>query len=189
MFRPFSGAVLLILLWSVISGMKLIDPILLPSPGEAFSSFFNDLANGTLWLDFYRTIIRTMLSFTIATTIAVPLGILLGASERVYRSVELLIDVFRLTPASALFPLFLVIFGTGELTKIAVAAFGAALAILFNVAYGVISARKLRQLAARIMGANSIKVMMDVTLWESLPQTLIGMRNGVSIALVIRHRR
>lgn len=183
--RPFSGAVVLVLLWALVARMQLIDPVLLPSPGEAFASFFDDLANGSLWLDFYQTIVRTTLSFVIATAIAVPLGILLGASERVYRSVELLIDVFRSTPASALFPLFLVIFGTGELTKVAVAAFGAALAILFNVAYGVMNARKLRQLAARVMGAGPLKIMVDVTLWESLPQTFIGMRNGISIALVI----
>lgn len=183
--RPLYGAIFLVLIWALVARLGLVDPVLLPSPAEAFAAFFRDLVNGTLWADFYRTILRTTWSFLLATVIAVPLGILLGASERVYRSIELLIDFFRSTPASALFPLFLVLFGTGELTKIAVAAFGAALAILFNVAYGVMNARKLRQLAAHVMGASRFRVLIDVTLWESLPQTFIGMRNGISIALVI----
>jgi len=57
--------------------------------------------------------------------------------------------------------------------------------ILFNVAYGVMNARKTRILAARVMGANRLQVMRDVILLESLPQTFVGLRNGVSLALVI----
>ena len=67
--------------------------------------------------------------------VAVPLGTS-WSSQRLYSSVEFVIDFFRSTPASALFPLFLVILGVGEGTKVAVAAFGAALLILFNTAYG-----------------------------------------------------
>ena len=114
-----------------------------------------------------------------------PLGILLGSSEKLYRSVEFVIDFFRSPPASAMFPLFLVLFGVGDKTKISVAAFGAALVILFNVAYGVMNARKTRILAAKAMGASGLRVLTDVMLLESLPQTFVGLRNGVSLALVI----
>src|SRR5207237_8262848 len=82
-------------------------------------------------------------------------------------------------------PLFRVVFGGGDRTKVAVAAFGAALVILFNVAYGVMNARKTRLLAAKAMGASRLRVLADVMLLESLPQTFIGLRNGVSLALVI----
>ena len=79
----------------------------------------------------------------------------------------------------------LVLFGVGDKTKISVAAFGAALVILFNVAYGVMNARKTRLLAAKVMGASRLRVLTDVMLLESLPQTFVGLRNGVSLALVI----
>ena len=117
--------------------------------------------------------------------IAIPLGIVLGSSEKLYRSLEFVIDFFRSTPASAMFPLFLVLFGVGDETKISVAAFGAVLVILFNVAYGVMNARKTRLLAAKVMGASRLRVLFDVMLLESLPQTFVGLRNGVSLALVI----
>ena len=121
----------------------------------------------------------------IAAVIAIPLGIVLGSSERLYRSLEFVIDFFRSTPASAMFPLFLVLFGVGDETKISVAAFGAMLVILFNVAYGVMNARKTRLLAAKVMGASRLRMLFDVMLLESLPQTFVGLRNGVSLALVI----
>jgi NitT/TauT family transport system permease protein len=35
------------------------------------------------------------------------------------------------------------------------------------------------------MGASRLRVLFDVMLKESLPQTFVGLRNGVSLALVI----
>jgi NitT/TauT family transport system permease protein len=143
------------------------------------------MAGGRLGYDFWRTLERTAYAIAIAAVIAIPLGILLGANEKAYRAAEFVIDFFRSTPASAMFPLFLVIFGVGDKTKILVASFGAALVILFNVAYGVMNARKTRLLAAKVMGASRLRVLTDVMLLESLPQTFVGLRNGVSLALVI----
>lgn len=183
--RPLWGMALIIALWAFAHATKAVDPVLLPSPGEALQAFWKGLSGGTLWGDFEKTIVRTLVSFVIALAVAVPLGVVLGANEKIYEGIEFAIDFFRSTPASAMFPLFLVLFGVGEKTKIAVAAFGAALAILFNVAYGVMSARKQRQLAARVMGAPRWRVLTDVTLLESMPQVFVGMRSGVSIALVI----
>ena len=182
---PAIGAVGFVALWWVVYRLKLVDPVLLPSPEESFRAIWDGFVGGALTRDFLITVQRTLIAFAIAVAVAVPLGVVLGSSQRVYQSVEFVIDFFRSTPASAMFPLFLVILGVGEGTKIAVAAFGASLLILFNTAYGVMNARKTRQAAARVMGASPGRVMIDVTLLESLPQTFIGMRAGISFALVI----
>jgi ABC-type nitrate/sulfonate/bicarbonate transport system permease component len=184
-FLPVFGVVGLIVLWYIAVWKRIVDPVLLPSPADTFRAMYKGMAGGRLGFDFAVTVQRTILSTLIAAALAIPLGIVLGASVRLYRSVEFVIDFFRSTPASAMFPLFLVLFGVGDETKISVAAFGAALVILFNVAYGVMNARKTRILAARVMGASRLQVLTGVILLESLPQTFIGLRNGVSLALVI----
>lgn len=184
-WRPLVGVLLLVAVWWLATVLKVADPVLLPPPQKALQALIDGLVDGPLLFDFGQTIYRTVLSFLIASAIAIPLGVMLGAAEKLYRSVEFVIDFFRSTPASAVFPLFLVLFGVGDKTKIAVAAFGASLVILFNVAYGVMNARKTRVLAAKVMGANRMRVLVDVYLWESLPQTFIGMRNGISLSLVI----
>ncbi len=183
-FLPVVGVVGLIALWSIATWMRVVDPVLLPSPLATFQAMWKGLG-GQLGHDLVITAERTALATLIAAVIAIPLGIFLGSSQRLYRSLEFVIDFFRSTPASALFPLFLVLFGVGDRTKISVAAFGAALVILFNVAYGVMNARKTRLLAAKVMGASRLRVLIDVMLMESLPQTFVGLRNGVSLALVI----
>jgi NitT/TauT family transport system permease protein len=184
-FLPLVGVAGLIAIWYLAVWAKIVDPVLLPPPDAAFSALVKGMSGGKLWYDFWRTVERTGYAIAIAAVVAIPIGIALGANERLYRSVEFVIDFFRSTPASAMFPLFLVIFGVGDLTKILVAAFGAALVILFNVAYGVMNARKTRLLAAKVMGATRLRVLTDVMLLESLPQTFVGLRNGVSLALVI----
>ena len=184
-WTPAIGAIGFLALWWIVYRLGLIDPVLLPSPEASFKAIWDGFVGGTLIHDFLVTVRRTLLAFAIAVAISVPLGIVLGSSPQLYRTCEFVIDFFRSTPASALFPLFLVILGVGESTKIAVAAFGASLLILFNTAYGVMNARKTRQAAAKVMGASPGRVMLEVTLLESLPQTFVGMRAGVSFALVI----
>ncbi|MFZ3360671.1 MAG: ABC transporter permease [Xanthobacteraceae bacterium] len=184
-FLPVVGVVGLVAIWSLATWRQWVDPVLLPSPIETFTALWKGMDGGTLGFDFVKTVYRTAASTAIAAVIAIPLGIVLGSSEKLYRSLEFVIDFFRSTPASAMFPLFLVLFGVGDETKISVAAFGAILVILFNVAYGVMNARKTRLLAAKVMGASRLRVLFDVMLLESLPQTFVGLRNGVSLALVI----
>jgi sulfonate transport system permease protein len=184
-FLPIIGVVGLLAIWSFVTWQQWVDPVLLPSPVETAKALWAGMDGGAMGFDFVKTLYRTAASTAIAAAIGIPLGIVLGSSEKVYRSLEFVIDFFRSTPASAMFPLFLVLFGVGDETKISVAAFGAILVILFNVAYGVMNARKTRLLAAKVMGASRIRVLFDVMLLESLPQTFVGLRNGVSLALVI----
>ena len=184
-FLPLVGVLGLIPLVYLGVAVEIVDPVLLPSPAAAAAAVWTGMAGGDLLADFLRTVERTTYSIIIASVIALPLGVFFGSSVKLYRSVEFIIDFFRSTPASAMFPLFLVIFGVGDETKILVASFGASLVILFNVAYGVMNARKTRLLAAKVMGASKFRILIDVMLLESLPQTFVGLRNGVSLALII----
>ncbi|QNK70617.1 ABC transporter permease [Variovorax sp. PAMC26660] len=182
---PFIGPVMLFIVWDLVVRLGFIKPILLPTPADTIAALITGLAGGPLLTDFAMTVWRTLQSFAIAAVIGVPLGVLLGSNEKAYRSVEFLIDFFRSTPSSALIPLFLLIFGVSEVNKIAIAAFGALLIVVFNSAYGVMNARKQRVMAARVMGASRWQVFKDVLIWESLQPSFVGLRSAVSMALVI----
>jgi ABC-type nitrate/sulfonate/bicarbonate transport system permease component len=182
---PFIGPIVLFILWDLVVRLGFIKAILLPPPMDALGTLLSGLAGGPLLKDFGVTVWRTVQAFLIAAALGVPLGVLLGSSEKAYRSVEFLIDFFRSTPSSALIPLFLMIFGVSDINKVAIAAFGAFLIVVFNSAYGVINARKQRVMAAKVMGASRWQVFKDVLVWESLQPTFVGLRSAVSMALVI----
>jgi sulfonate transport system permease protein len=182
---PFAGPIALFVLWDLVVRFGLVKAILLPTPAATLSALVTGMAGGPLLADFLVTLERTMEAFAISAVIGVPLGVLLGSNEKGYRSVEFLIDFFRSTPSSALIPLFLLIFGVSDVNKVAIAAFGALLIVLFNSAYGVIHARKQRVMAAKAMGASRWQIFKDVLFWESLQPTFVGLRSAVSMALVI----
>lgn len=182
---PLVGPVILLLIWDLVVRAGWIKPILLPPPVDTLLTLINGMASPVLLPHFLVTLERTLVAFAIATAIGMPLGIALGSNERAYRSVEFVIDFFRSTPASALIPLFLLIFGISNINKVAIAAFGAFLIVVFNCAYGVINARKQRVAAAKVMGATRWQIFKDVLFWESLQPSFVGLRSAVSMALVV----
>jgi len=169
----------------VVTALQLIDQVLLPTPIDTFLALWEGVFQGDLLRDFWLTLYRSLYAFVIATLLGIPIGILLGANERLYRSFEFLIDFFRSTPATAMFPLFLVVFGIGDFSKVAVAAFAGGLVIFFNVAYGVMNTRKTRIMAAKVMGTPRWRIFFDVIFFETLPQTFIGLRTAISLTLVV----
>lgn len=184
-FLPLAGPIALLIIWDLVVRLGWIKPILLPPPVDTLLTLINGMTSQVLLPHFLVTLERTLVAFAIATAIGMPLGIALGSNERAYRSVEFVIDFFRSTPASALIPLFLLIFGISNINKVAIAAFGAFLIVIFNCAYGVINARKQRVAAAKVMGATRWQIFKDVLFWESLQPSFVGLRSAVSMALVI----
>lgn len=183
--QPMVGAVALVLVWWLCAAADLVSDKLLPGPWETFGSLWNSLVTGDMVKDATATLRLTINSFAIAGALGIPIGIVLGSSRRLYHSVEFVIDFFRSTPATAMFPLFLLIFGIDDSSKISVAAFAAWLVVVFNVAYGVMNARQTRILAAKVMGASRGRIFRDVMFFESLTQTFVGLRMAVSIGLVV----
>ncbi|MGY8525397.1 ABC transporter permease [Paracidovorax citrulli] len=182
---PFVGPLVLFIIWDLAVRGGFIKAILLPPPSDTIVTLVSGLLGGPLLADFLVTVSRTLQAFLIAAAIGMPAGVLLGSNEKAYRSVEFLIDFFRSTPSSALIPLFLLIFGVSDINKVAIAAFGAFLIVVFNSAYGVINARKQRVAAAKVMGASRWQIFKDVLIWESLQPSFVGLRSAVSMALVI----
>jgi len=180
-----TGPILLFGLWYFAGAFGLLNTRLIPTPQSTIETTWHALVAGSMLHDLASTLWRVLISFAIASAIGVPVGIVIGSNERIYRSLEFLIDFFRSMPATAMFPLFMLIFGLDDRGKIALAAFSAFLIIVFNVAYGVLNARKTRILAARSMGAGRTRIFVDVTFLETLPQTFVGLRAGISIALVV----
>ncbi|MES2623380.1 MAG: ABC transporter permease [Patescibacteria group bacterium] len=179
------GPILIGVVWLLLSSLKIIDTFFLPNPIRIAQKIIEIVSEGSIFSDLFPTVGRVFISFLIASIIGLPLGLFLGYSKKIYSMFEFVIDFFRSTPATALFPLFLLIFGITDISKIAVAAFSAMLIIIFNTAYGVIHAKKSRILAAQIMGATKTQIFRWILFWESLPQTFIGLRSAASMSLMV----
>lgn len=179
------GPFLLVLFWSILGQFNFIDSFFLPSPFVVIKNMLSFFYTGIIFPDLCATLKRVLIAFSIGCCIGLPLGLYVGRSEKIYRSIEFVIDFFRSIPATALSPLFLLLFGITDVSKIAVAAFATTLIVLFNTAHGVLHAHTSRIAAARIMGATETQIFKWILFWESLPQTFVGMRSAVSMSLMV----
>jgi NitT/TauT family transport system permease protein len=179
------GPVVAVSLWFLVVFFAVVDEILLPSPIETFNSFVELFSSQEIVSDLWATTYRVTIAFGIAVSIGLPLGLILGSSKKLYHSLEFLIDFFRSMPATAIFPIFLLVFGVNDASKIAVAVFASVLVIIFNTAHGIMNASKVRTLVATVMGASRFKMFKAILFWESLPQTFVGFRVALNFCLII----
>jgi ABC-type nitrate/sulfonate/bicarbonate transport system permease component len=177
--------VVLILIWCIFTYGKVVSPLFLPTPGEVYNHLIVLFTKKRLLTDIVYTLYRVIVGFLIAVIIGVPVGLLMGYSTKVYKSLEFVIEFFRSIPATALFPLFLLLFGIGDSSKIALTAWGAGLIIIVNSMYGVHLGRELRIKAARTMKIGGFMLLRKVIFPEALPQIFSGFRVALSISLVI----
>ena len=113
------GPILLIVVWWIAFKGQLVNKDLLPSPIDTLRDTGANIAAGKVTNDFVRTIVRVGYSILIAVVAGIPIGIVSARRRRSIVPSEFLIDFFRSTPATALFPLFLLLFGLGDFAKIA----------------------------------------------------------------------
>ena len=184
-YLPILGTMALLLLWWLLTITKLVQPLFLPRPEVVFSRCISLLLTGVLLPDLGITLVRLLLGLGCGIVIGVPLGLLMGSYAWFHQFLEVIVDFFRSIPVAALFPLFLLFFGIGNIGKIAITAYSTSLIIMINTIYGVHNASSMRRRVAASLGAKRWQIFYLVTLPESLPAIAAGIRTAVSLGLIV----
>lgn len=183
--RYFLGFLIIVVIWTILSFFNLTSPLLFPSIFKVAKAFTFLSNNGDIYLDVVSTLSRALLGFIIASLLGIPLGLILGYKYSFYESFEMVIDFFRSLPGTAMFPLFLLVFGIGNGSKIATVVFVSFWIILINTIYGVLYGSRTRKMVAHVFGANNTQIFLDVILYDALPQIFVGLKTTLSICLVV----
>jgi ABC-type nitrate/sulfonate/bicarbonate transport system permease component len=179
------GPLVIVLAWAIAHWLQLFTPTLLPGLFETLTHFARMIYTGNILRDFVESIVRMGIGYSIAVLIGIPAGILIGYFTSLYRAFEIPLDFFRSLPVTTLYPLFVLIFGIGHSSKIAMVVAACVFVIILNTAYGVMQRKQVRTQVALLFGADKFQLLREVLFWEALPQTLIGMRIALSYALIV----
>src|SRR5205085_7751478 len=98
---------------------------------------------------------------------------------------EFLADFLRSIPATALIPIFIIIFGIGDTAKIAAGIFSSSLVICLATLQGLKNRNRTRVETARFIGLSKLRQYILLDLPESLVQIFTGLRAGASLALIL----
>jgi ABC-type nitrate/sulfonate/bicarbonate transport system permease component len=171
--------------WWLFSATGTVSPLLLPSPLIVGQNLTKLIVDGTLNLDIQSTIYRFFIGYIGGVLTGIPIGLLMGMSRLSYKILEFPVDFFRSLPVTSLFPLFLLCFGIGDSSKIAMVWVGVIFIIIVNSAYGVMQAPPKRLQMAKSFRASRWQIFRDIVIWEAIPQTVVGMRIALSTALIV----
>ena len=180
------GSVLsLLVLWFVVTTLKIIPELFLPSPAAVWQKFIEVSQQGfmkaTLWQHLAESIGRVFSALIGAIVIGVPLGLWMGLNKWVRAVFDPLVELLRPIPPLAYLPLLVIWFGIGETTKVLLIFFSIFAPIIISSAHGVISHQKNRERAALSLGATRLQVLQYVILPTALPHILTGVRIGLGV--------
>lgn len=194
--------IVLLALWQGLSVNGIIDPKILPSPVSVLvkwveylspsapfdpekSSYLAWLVSGELIGDASSSLYRVASGFMIGMGLALPLGLMMGANDAIYRLFNPLIQVLRPIPPIAFIPLSILWFGLGNPPAIFLIAIGAFFPVLMNTIAGVRQVDGIYIRAARSLGAGQWTMFRRVMLPAAMPYILAGMRIGIGTAFIV----
>lgn len=180
-----AGPAVLLIIWYLASALHLATDYLLPPPGPTFARLWNMLGNAAILNDLRASMLRWAVGFGLGCIVGVPFGLAVGNWLTLFKASFPLIDFLRSLPVTALFPLFLLLFGIGEASKMAMAFTATVFVVILNSASGAAQASRTRRRAAAVFGASPAQIFGLIVFWEALPNTFVGMRTASSLALIV----
>ncbi len=188
--------------WQLLSMMGYLNPLILPSPYAVLARWYQYLApmepydpakmsyavwvfSGELIHDASASLYRVVVGFLIGTGLALPLGLTMGANEKVYKFFDPLLQVLRPIPPIAYIPLAILWFGLGNPPAIFLISLGAFFPVLMNTISGVRHVDGIYIRAARNLGADRATLFLRVILPAATPYILTGARIGVGTSFIV----
>ncbi len=172
-------------LWQVGAVRGWFNATVFPPLDLIFAALWDGLASGALVDDIAISLQRSGLAFGAAVGLGIPLGLFMGQIRAVERALDPILQFFRQTSALALYPVFILLMGLGEASKVFVIFWATLFPILLATIGGVKEVdRKLIEMA-RTFGAGRRQVFLRVVLPASVPSIFVGLRLSATTALLL----
>ncbi|HWB49492.1 MAG TPA: ABC transporter permease [Stellaceae bacterium] len=173
------------LAWQLASRFDLVDSSVIPPFTTVIAAIVDGFASGKLVDNMLVSLGRAGVAFGIAVATAIPLGLFMGSFRRFEDIVDSLLQLFRQTSALAIYPIFILLLGLGETSKVAIIGWAAFFPVLLNTISGVkLVDRKLIEMA-RIFGASRADMFRRVVLPAATPAIFVGLRLSATISLLL----
>lgn len=174
-----------LLLWQVASMQGWVSPSVLPRLDIIAGALWQGIAGGALLDDLAISLQRSGIAFVAAVALGIPLGLLMGQMRWVERALDPILQLFRQTSALALYPVFILLLGLGEASKVFVIFWATLFPILLATIGGVKEVDGKLIEMARSYGASRSMVFRRVILPASVPAIFVGLRLSATTALLL----
>lgn len=164
-----------LLIWTLIAGV-VAAPALFPSVRATASRLVDLAQHGQLENDIYASLIRIFVGFTLGSAIGIIVGFLAGATALSAAAVDPFLHFFRFIPPIVWFGPALLIFGSGETSKVILIVYTTFFIVAINTQAGARRVSRDAVRAARSFGAGPLTIFGRIVLPSSVGHIFVGMR-------------
>ncbi|MBP1888022.1 ABC transporter permease [Sinorhizobium mexicanum] len=171
--------------WQAASSSGWINPAVFPPIDAILSAMWRGVFGGALLDDIAISLQRSGLAFVAAVAVAIPLGLFMGQVRPIEQALDPILQLFRQTSALALYPVFILLLGLGEASKVFVIFWATLFPLLLNTISGVKEVDSKLIEMARVYGASRPTVFRRVVLPGAIPAIFVGLRLSATTALLL----
>lgn len=175
----------LLVAWEIIAQVEWINPLIVPPLSRILKIFWDSTISGQIPMQVAVSMKRAALGYFLAAAVFIPLGIVMGLSQRVHRALEVVVEMLRPVPPPVVIPVALLIFGIEDEMKIFVIFFSCSWPILLNTIDGVRGLDWVLLNTAKTFRLSRAKTMWQVVLPAASPQIVTGLRVSLPIMLIL----
>jgi NitT/TauT family transport system permease protein len=184
LFSRSIGLILFIALWELAPALHLVRGTYLAPPSAAVRALFRMALRGELARHFFISLKRAATGLLMSAAVGVILGLFIGYFKSIDRRLNLLFQSFRQMSAFALFPVFILFFGLGELSKTIIIFWASLWPVLLNTATGVKNVDKVLVRSVVSMGASKRYIFLNIIIPAAAPEIFTGIRLGGSYCVM-----
>ncbi|WP_233608546.1 ABC transporter permease [Nocardia stercoris] len=183
--RPLAAIAVILALWEIAPRTGLVDQVFLPPLSTVLQAFADLVRNGQMQDHVQASLTRALTGFALALLTAVPIGVAIAWNRLVADLLGPVLELFRNTAALALLPVFILILGIGETSKIALVVYAAFFPILLNTISGVRAVDPLLLKSAASLGLSPVRLFQKVVWPAALPSIFTGIRMAASSSILV----
>ncbi|MEU2198704.1 ABC transporter permease [Isoptericola sp. NPDC019482] len=185
LLRASAALLVFLAVWEAAPRLGLADPVFLPPFSTVLATFVDLVADGTIGLQIGTSLARAGAGFAIAVVVAIPLGFVIGWYARAAQYLSPFFELFRNTAALALLPVFILVLGIGETSKVAIVVYACFFPILLSTITGVRTVDPLLVRSARSLGLGSAALFAKVVLPSAVPTVFTGIRMAATSSILV----
>jgi ABC-type nitrate/sulfonate/bicarbonate transport system permease component len=172
-------------LWESTAALGLLPREILPPAHGVVARALSLAMSGDLPPHLLGSAGRAATGFVLATGVGVILGALMSQSAVVDSLLSPLLAFSYPIPKPAFFPLFLIWFGLGSPTHVAVIVTGCIIPVIISTYNGTKHVNRYLRWTARNLGMARWRILVRIVLPAALPEISVGVRVALTLSLVM----
>ena len=177
-------AVLVVFAWQLLVDVKLLDPFFVSRPTEIARRIATWIVDGTLVRHLFVTVEESLLGLMVGAALGIASGFALARAPTAARVFDPYIKMLNAVPRVVLAPLFLLWFGLGIWSKVALAVTLVFFVMFFSTYQGVRDADPVLIDNARMLGATERQLVRHVLVPSALTWIFSSLQTSLGFAMV-----